>query len=281
MKKSTKRILVGLASTFVVIVVLLGVYLFRVASETGNMTPVETGQVAPNVFAVRNGIVNLYLMDSGDGYVAFDAGSDPEVVLEEMASLSIDPDQVKAVFLTHSDFDHTAALDEFAQAAVFLPELEEQMVDGRTNRFFFFGNSLETEYALLKDDQVVNIGGLEIRGIATPGHTPGSMCFLVNDTYLYIGDSGSLKDGKVGLFNDRFNMDNETQATSLRDLASLTTPTHVFTMHYGVSSNFQAASDAGISCSVIRFATRLISGSDTISNELISTRELAGSCPPN
>jgi hypothetical protein len=130
MKTSVKRIVVAVVSTVGLIVVLLGVLLFVAFSETGKMTPVETGQVAPNVFAVKDGIVNLYLMDFGDGYVAFDAGSDPAVVLQEMASLSIQPDEVKAVFLTHSDFDHTAALEEFAQATVFLPELEEQMMEG-------------------------------------------------------------------------------------------------------------------------------------------------------
>jgi hydroxyacylglutathione hydrolase len=241
MKQSVKRIIVAAVSTIGLIVVLLGVLLFVAYSETGKMSPVETGQVAPNVFAVKDGLVNLYLMDFGDGYVAFDAGSDREVILEEMASLSIQPDEVKAVFLTHSDFDHTAALEEFAQATVFLPELEEQMIDGRKNRLFIVGNDLEREYSLVKDDQVIGIGGLEIRGIATPGHTPGSMCFLVNGTYLFIGDSASLKDGRIGLFNGLFNMDGETQETSLRELASLDTPTHVFTMHYGVSDNYQAA----------------------------------------
>ena len=85
MTKSVKRIVVAAVSTIGLIVVLLGVLLLVAFSETGKMTPVETGQVAPNVFAVKDGIVNLYLMDFGDGYVAFDAGSDPEVVLEEMA----------------------------------------------------------------------------------------------------------------------------------------------------------------------------------------------------
>jgi len=241
MKKSTKRIVVAVVSTIVLIVAILGVFAFRTALATNKMSPADTGQVAPNVFAVRDGFVNLYLMDSGDGYVAFDAGRSPDRVLEEMASLSIQPDRVKAVFLTHSDTDHTGALEVFTQATVYLPELEEQMIDGRTNRFFVFGNNLERSYTLVTDNQVISIDGLEIAAIATPGHTPGSMCYLVNGTHLYVGDTASLIDGTIGLFNDVFNMDSEVQEGSLRKLARLTTPTHAFTAHYGISSNLQAA----------------------------------------
>ena len=241
MKKSTKRIVIPVVSTIALIVVLLGGFAFRAKLETDKMSPAETGQVAPDVLAVRDGYVNLYLMDSGDGYVAFDAGRSPDVVLEEMTSLSIRPERVRAVFLTHSDMDHTGALEVFTQATVYLPDLEEQMIDGRTNRFFVFGNKVDRAYTLVTDNQVMSIGGLEIEAIATPGHTPGSMCYLVNGTHLYVGDTASLIDGTVGLFNDLFNMDSETQEGSLRELATLTTPTHMFTAHYGVSSDLQAA----------------------------------------
>lgn len=52
----------------------------------------------------------------------------------------------------------------------------------------------------------------------TPGHTPGSMCYLVNGRDLFTGDSLSLKAGRAGLFNEFFNMDSETQKKSLRKL---------------------------------------------------------------
>ena len=45
----------------------------------------------------------------------------------------------------------------------------------------------------------------------------------------------------LGVHIGLFNMDIETQATSLRELARLNTPTYVFTMYYGVSENYQAA----------------------------------------
>ena len=48
---------------------------------------------------------------------------------------------------------------------------------------------------MLKDNEVLKVGNLKIKVIHTPGHTPGSACFLVNgnlftgDT-LFVGDVG-------------------------------------------------------------------------------------------
>ena len=43
---------------------------------------------------------------------------------------------------------------------------------------------------LLEDDSVIEVGRLRIETIATPGHTPGSMCFCVRDTpLLFAGDT--------------------------------------------------------------------------------------------
>jgi glyoxylase-like metal-dependent hydrolase (beta-lactamase superfamily II) len=110
------------------------------------------------------------------------------------------------------------------------------MIDGSTNRFLFFSNSLATEYTTLRDGQLVTFDDLTIKCIATPGHTPGSMSYLVNDKFLFVGDSLSLIDGQVELFNDFFNMDNETQTVSLRKLAKQESVTHIFSAHYGVAA---------------------------------------------
>ncbi len=43
---------------------------------------------------------------------------------------------------------------------------------------------------ILEDETVIEVGRLRIRTIATPGHTPGSMCFAVEDTPLLLsGDT--------------------------------------------------------------------------------------------
>jgi glyoxylase-like metal-dependent hydrolase (beta-lactamase superfamily II) len=41
----------------------------------------------------------------------------------------------------------------------------------------------------LKDGEVVELGGIKILPIFTPGHSPGSMSFLINDRHLFSGDT--------------------------------------------------------------------------------------------
>ncbi len=239
-----KKILYGLLLVLVLIVLLPARYIYKFKTETDLMSSIATKQIAPRIYAIKDDFTNLFLLKSNGHYIAIDGGNDPNVVLEEMAKLSIDPAKVDAVLLTHSDADHTAVINKFKNATVHLSELEEQMIDGQTSRFLVFSNKLDKAYTLLKDNQVLNFDNLTIRCISTPGHTPGSMTYVVNDKYVFTGDSMSLKNGRADLFNDSFNMDNDVQRESLKKLAQLKNVTHVFTAHYGSSNNFKKAFEA-------------------------------------
>lgn len=240
-KKMNKKRLLLIAIPILLIATPFITFMSMFVSETSKMIPAETGEAAPGVFAIKDSFANLYLLEFDGQYIAVDAGNDEETVKNEMNQLGINPEDVKAVLLTHSDSDHIAALGLFAAATVYLPSEEVQMVDGSTSRFFVFKNSLEQSYQTLKDKQIIQFGDLTVKCIATPGHTPGAMSFLVNDKYLFVGDSLSLLNGKVGQFNELFNMDTPTQMKSLKKIAQLTTPTHIFSAHYGMTDQFAAA----------------------------------------
>ena len=51
----------------------------------------------------------------------------------------------------------------------------------------------------------------------------------------------SLKDGRVSLFNEFFNMDSETQGKTMRKLARLSGVDYLFTAHYGVTDDYAKA----------------------------------------
>jgi glyoxylase-like metal-dependent hydrolase (beta-lactamase superfamily II) len=42
---------------------------------------------------------------------------------------------------------------------------------------------------LLADSQMIELSGIQLKAIKTPGHTSGCMCFLVNDEMLFSGDT--------------------------------------------------------------------------------------------
>ncbi len=216
-------------------------YILKFQFETRKMTPLETREVVKDVYVVQDSFVNMFLIKGGDHYIAFDAGNDAAHIRLELGKLNIEGGKVDAVFLTHTDADHTAALSLFGNATIYISKAEKQMIDGQTPRFLFVHNSFDYQPELVEDGQVVDVSGLNVRGILTPGHTPGSMVYLVNDKYLFVGDSMSLQDGKVELFNDFFNMDSGTQRESLRKLVDLSGVEHVFTAHYGVANDYARA----------------------------------------
>ena len=241
MNKILKTSLISSAAVLGIVLIFAVVVLGKFYLESRKLSPLETREIVPGVYSVQDSYVNLFLIKIKDTYIAVDAGNNQKKVRQELVRLKIDPKKIVAVFLTHSDVDHIAACSFFENAVIYLPQAEEQMVNGQTRRFLFMKNQLKSNYELLEDRQTLNISGLKIKGILTPGHTPGSMCFLVNDTYLFAGDTMGIKNGEVTQFNDLFNMDSQRQQKSLAQLAALSGVKYIFTAHYGFSDSPEIA----------------------------------------
>jgi len=234
MNKPLKRILLAISIVFGIIIVLSIVFMLMSKSETDSMTPLETKEVMKNVTSIKDKYVNMYLIKDEDNYIAIDAGDDIEIIEQEFNKLNINPDKVIAVFLTHTDYDHTAAISLFKNADLYLSKQEEQMINGETHRMFIFSNSLDSEdYNLLEDGQIINIGNTTIRGILIPGHTVGSMVYQVNDSLLFTGDVLSLQNGKIDKFNEMFNSNTDMAVKSLDKLIKIPNVKHIFTGHHG------------------------------------------------
>ena len=58
-----------------------------------------------------------------------------------------------------------------------------------------YGKFPDIEVTFIEDKEVINIAGFQIQCIWTPGHTPGGMCFLIEDC-LFSGDT--LFQGSIG-----------------------------------------------------------------------------------
>lgn len=240
--KILKRILVGIGIFIVLVGLLFWGYSLKAKSELKVMTPVETQQIVENVFSVRDTFVNMYLIKSGDKYIAIDAGNNADNVLYELKKLKISPENIVAVFLTHTDGDHVASIKDLRNAQVYLSKKENQLLNGETPRFLVFGNKIATrEYLLIEDQQKFKIGNVMVKGILTPGHTTGSMCYLVNDKYLFTGDLVSFKAGKIAHFNKFFDMDTKRSTESMKLITNIPTAEYIFTAHYGYTPDYKKA----------------------------------------
>jgi len=248
MNSTLKRILIVLGLIVILLIAFIVSFGIRAKSATKKMTSIETGEVINNVYAIKDSYVNLFLIKGNNKYVAIDSGNKVENITIGLKSLGINSDDIIAVFLTHTDFDHIAGIDIFRNAKVYLSIHEEQMINGNQSRFFSISkNKINTsDYLLLDDKQVVKIDGIIIQGISNPGHTLGAMSYLVNNSYLFTGDALKLEDGIVTIFYDIFNMDSDVANTSINQLMNIKGVEYLFTAHNSYSDNYNSLVDQWI-----------------------------------
>ena len=242
MKKTFKRILTGLGFFVIVSALLFVGYFFKAKSIMKGMTTVETREIVKNVFSIKDSFVNFFLVKNGEHFIAIDAGNDKGVIELELKKLKIDPGKIDAVLLTHTDGDHVAGIGLFKNANIYISRQEEQLLNGKKSRFFLFGNKIDSKsYKLIEDQQIMSLEGIKIQGFLVPGHTPGSMCYLINDTLLFTGDALRLNRGKVEKFYTFFNMDSETAIHSIGKIVHIQGVQYIFTAHNGFTNNFTNA----------------------------------------
>ena len=242
MKRTLKRIFAGLGIVVILVLLFMGAYMIKAKSEIKTLSPVETKEIVSNLFSVKDSFVNLYLIKDSSQYIAIDAGNNSEAISGELKKLNIDPDKIIALLLTHTDGDHVAAIKLFRNAKVYLSRQEEQLLNGKKSRFFIFGNRIDAKsYTLIDNQQVIHIGNTKIKGVLTPGHTAGSMCYLVDDKYLFTGDALSLKNGKIDRFNEFFNVDTKTAVASMANLTDFPEAEYILTAHHGYSKDYKNA----------------------------------------
>lgn len=135
-------------------------------SETGyEVHAVVVGPMDNNVFVIR-------CTETGDG-VLLDAANEHERLLELCRVLG-----VRRVIETHGHWDHIQAVPAVRDAGydVAVTAADSEM--------------LPAYDSILEDDNVIEVGRLRLRTIATPGHTRGSMCFaLEGSPLLFSGDT--------------------------------------------------------------------------------------------
>ena len=217
-------------------------FFYKFNSEIKKMHPVATGKIVDNIFAIKDEFVNIYVLQDSNQYIVIDAGQDIEVVAAEFKKLNINPDLVIAVLLTHTDPDHVAGVPLFKNAKIYLAKEEEKMLTGQKQKIPFVSNSISRkDYILLEDKQTLKIGNENSFSILTEGHTTGSMCYQINDKYLFTGDILSLVNGKLGPSVKFLDLDNEMATKSISKITNLPNVEYIFTAHFGYTSDYKNA----------------------------------------
>ena len=194
--------------------------------------PLNTGRIDESVSAVREWVANVFFYTKNGKTIMIDAGYNYERLAEKMKWLELEPASIQHILLTHLDTDHVGAVERdsaglFRNAKLYLGETENKYLTGEARRRVLFGHyklpivKTDNEKRLLKDGEVFYIEDIKVEAILVPGHTFGHLVYLIDDAYLFTGDTIWFgPDGGYSFLNSLAE-DNELAKSSLVKLEKI------------------------------------------------------------
>jgi glyoxylase-like metal-dependent hydrolase (beta-lactamase superfamily II) len=144
-----------------------------------------------------------YLIEGPDGLIVVDPGCGgyQDDLLTNIEAAGRSPDELRLVLLTHCHLDHARGAYLFRERGVPVVcsvETAEIMRTGDERMWYEFPDYLVPTEAdgVLEDGEEIGLCGVPVRAMETPGHTPGSLSFLVET-----------EDGLAALTGDLINIE--------------------------------------------------------------------------
>lgn len=117
---------------------------------------------------------------------------------------------IEYILLTHGHFDHILGLNDLKKSlnAKALINKNDLVISDNVNEFTRLFNQPDiiapTYEGFVNDGDELAVGNLKIKVIATPGHTEGGVCYLIDDK-LFSGDTLFRESvGRTDLFGGNF-----------------------------------------------------------------------------
>jgi glyoxylase-like metal-dependent hydrolase (beta-lactamase superfamily II) len=135
------------------------------SDATAEVHQIVVGPMDNNVYVLR-------CRRTGDAML-IDAANEHEALLAICRDLG-----VNQVVETHGHWDHIQAVPAVREAGISVAVTSAD------------AGMLPSYDLIIDDDETLSVGDLRINTLATPGHTPGSICFVVEGTdLLFTGDT--------------------------------------------------------------------------------------------
>ena len=123
-----------------------------------------------NLYYVGKTDVGAWVLRTANGLVLFDTLNNPgeaaDIVVPGIRKLGLNPDDIKLVILTHSHNDHSGGMSYFRDKGIRIMASEADWKP--------LGGAPGPE-SVIRDGQVVTLGGTPITLLVIPGHTPGTI----------------------------------------------------------------------------------------------------------
>lgn len=181
-----------------------------------------------NVYTVKN-YSNAYVVEFEDHLVVIDTGMDKRAK-ELLAAIEKTGKEPRAVLVTHGHLDHIAGLaklkERYPSIKIFVGEEDKAAVEGKEYllpkgiKGFFFRLMMPFMYKSVKADETFKEGYEQFKVIRTPGHTKGSVCFLL-DKILFCGDLIVNTEKGLDIPPEESNFDKNQIVESIKKISEL------------------------------------------------------------
>lgn len=137
---------------------------------------------------------NTYFLHKDGEYdcIIIDPARDGEMLVTRLREKGL---TIKAIFLTHAHFDHILGVEgikKLCDAPIYGGKKDvEGFLDPEMNQSVKVNKqiSIKLDHEL-EDGDEITVGSMKCKVIATPGHTPGGVCFYFeDDNILFSGDT--------------------------------------------------------------------------------------------
>lgn len=194
--------------------------------------PLNTGFIDKRVSCVREYVANIYFYTKDDYTIMIDAGYNYDRLAEKMRWININPKDIKDILITHQDTDHVGAIEKgsdglFSESTIYIGRIENEYLEGHKRRKVFWGLyklprvHIDNKKVLIDEGQVFYIENIKVEAFLVPGHTWGHLVYLIDDAYLFTGDTIWLgADGGYAFLNTLAE-DRNLQMKSLKKLEEI------------------------------------------------------------
>ena len=122
---------------------------------------------------------NIWLIGDSDNVIVIDAAHAADPIIDAVGART-----VAAVVCTHGHNDHVTVAPQLAEA------LDAPVLLHPADEMLWQMTHPNNTFRALADGQVLQVGGIELRAIHTPGHSPGSTCLHAPDlSAVFSGDT--------------------------------------------------------------------------------------------
>ena len=165
--------------------------LFAKGEKQSAGAPLEPIRVFDHAWWAGSKAVGSIIIDTGDGLILIDTGSnslEAEWIAKSIEKIGLNPADIRLIVISHEHFDHYGGLSYFKEkicpeAYVAFSRTGWNLLQTAPTEFAYIGPRPEHVDIFLEDGLCLKVGNTNLYCTATPGHSPGCMSFIFNDSY--------------------------------------------------------------------------------------------------